>query len=53
MTLSSGNLLIDLVGSSLIGPRIVAFEEVSWIYRLCKIEVALEIAQIEAIYRII
>ncbi len=49
VTLSNGNKLVVLVGSSLIGLRVVAFEEVSWIFRLCKDEVAL-MAQMEAIY---
>ncbi len=49
VTLSSGNKPVVLVGSSLVGPRVVAFEEVSWIDRLCKNEVIL-MAGIEAIY---
>ena len=52
VTLSGGNELADLVGSSLVGLRVVAFEEVSWICRLCKNEVALEMARMEAICRV-
>ena len=39
VTLSGGNELADLVGSSPVGLRVVAFEEVSWIRRLYKNEV--------------
>ncbi len=52
VTLSDGNELADLVGSSPVGLRIVAIEEVSWICWLCKNEVALEIARMEAICHI-
>ncbi len=49
MKLSGGNKLADFVGSSPAGLRVVAFKEVSWIYRLCKNEVVLEMAWMEAI----
>ncbi len=52
VTLSVGNELADLVGSNPVGLRVVAFEEVSWICRLHKNEVALEMARMEAICRV-
>ncbi len=52
VTLSGGNELADLVGSSPVGLRVVAFEEVSWICRLRKNEVVLEMARMEAICRV-
>ncbi len=47
--LSGGNKLADIIGSSPVGLRVVAFEEVSWICKLCKNEIALEMARMEAI----
>ncbi len=47
--LSGGNELADLICSSPIGFTVVAFEEVSWIGKLCKNEFTLEMAQMEAI----
>ncbi len=38
--LSDGNELADLVGLSLVSLSVVAVEEISWIHRLCKNEVA-------------
>ncbi len=49
--LSGGNELEVLVGSSPVGLRVVAFEEMSWIRRLRKNEVAL-MAWMEAICRV-
>ncbi len=53
MTLSSNNELADLIGSISVDIRVVAFDDVSQIYRLYKNKVTLEMAQIEAIYYII
>ncbi len=52
VTLSGGNELADLVNLSPVGLRVVTFEEVSWICRLCKNEVVLEMARMEAICRV-
>ena len=52
VTLSGGNELADLVCSSSVGLRVVAFEEVSCIRKLCKNKVALEMARMEVIYRV-
>lgn len=42
--LSNGNKLADLIGSSSIDLKVMAFEEISGICKLCKNEIALEIA---------
>ncbi len=47
--LNDSNKIADLVGSSSVGLRVIAFEKVSWIRKLCKNEVVLEMAWIEAI----
>ncbi len=52
MTLSGGNELANLVSLSLVGLRVVVFEKVSRICKLCKNEVVLEMVQIETICRI-
>ncbi len=53
MILSDGNELIDLVVLSFIGPKVIPFEETNRIYRLCKNEFALELAQMETICYVI
>ncbi len=51
ITLSGDNELANLVGSNPVGLRVVAFQELSWIRKLCKNEVALEMARIYATSR--
>lgn len=53
VTIKDSNELTNVVSSSFIDMRVIAFEEMSWINRLYKNEVTLEMAQIEAIYYII
>lgn len=44
VTLNSNNELADLIGSSPIGIKMIAFQKISYIYKFCKNEIAFEIA---------
>ncbi len=52
MILSGSNELVVLVNSSLVGLKVVVFEEMSGICRFCINKIALEMARMEAICRI-
>ncbi len=52
MILSGDNKIVELISLSSIGLRVIVFEMVSWINRLSKNKIVLEIAWMEAICRV-